>query len=354
MTTLKKTPLSRPLPFRGTVRFRHRPMGLRAVRRAHRYPTASTSATSHDRFSLLGIRPQRVGPRASSDPRVTTLGNASGVPRLVGRRQGGLHVCPRPTRRRATSPARSTRASGRWRSAPWCSTRSVWTGGRRSMLHRRACSRRFANRIEAESGGAAEAAESAWYRGDLHHAHRAFRWLSVELRDMAAAATSAGLDFIVSTEHNTSSANRAWAASTRDGLARRCRRGGHHPARALARRRASARGLGRLAYGPRDGVFAALCRSGSRRRRPRRGRASIGAAAGLGCGSSASAHVDAIEVWNGIVERRRRSVAAHLASTACASGRPDHRGGRQRFSRTEPTCRSGRRPSCTPRTCRPA
>ena len=35
---------------------------------------------------------------------------------------------------------------------------------------------------------------------------------------MAEAATSAGLDFIVSTDHNTSSANRAWAAAASDGL----------------------------------------------------------------------------------------------------------------------------------------
>jgi len=35
---------------------------------------------------------------------------------------------------------------------------------------------------------------------------------------MAAAATSAGLDFIVSTDHNTNSANRAWAATKNDGL----------------------------------------------------------------------------------------------------------------------------------------
>ena len=32
------------------------------------------------------------------------------------------------------------------------------------------------------------------------------------------AATSAGLDFIVSTDHNTSAANRAWAATKNDGL----------------------------------------------------------------------------------------------------------------------------------------
>jgi predicted metal-dependent phosphoesterase TrpH len=51
----------------------------------------------------------------------------------------------------------------------------------------------------------------AWYRGDmhLHTVHSDGRRLPEEV---AAGARAAGLDFIVSTEHNTSSAGRIWGA----------------------------------------------------------------------------------------------------------------------------------------------
>jgi hypothetical protein len=57
----------------------------------------------------------------------------------------------------------------------------------------------------------------AWYRGDLH-THTVHSDGRRRIAEMAAAATSAGLDFIVSTDHNTSSANRAWAVTAHDGL----------------------------------------------------------------------------------------------------------------------------------------
>jgi predicted metal-dependent phosphoesterase TrpH len=50
-----------------------------------------------------------------------------------------------------------------------------------------------------------------WYRGDLH-LHTVHSDGRYEPLEMLAAAGAAGLDFIVSTEHNTSSANRSWAA----------------------------------------------------------------------------------------------------------------------------------------------
>ena len=70
------------------------------------------------------------------------------------------------------------------------------------------------------------------------------------------AATSAGLDFIVSTDHNTSSANRAWAATTDDGLEviageEVTTRHGHWLAIALP-----SGGWIDWRYAPRDGVFA--------------------------------------------------------------------------------------------------
>lgn len=54
-----------------------------------------------------------------------------------------------------------------------------------------------------------------WYRGDLH-THTVHSDGKRQIAEMAEAANGAGLDFIVSTEHNTNSANRAWAA-TADG-----------------------------------------------------------------------------------------------------------------------------------------
>ena len=50
-----------------------------------------------------------------------------------------------------------------------------------------------------------------WYRGDLH-LHSVHSDGQRSLDRLAAEARAAGLDFVVSTEHNTSAANRAWAA----------------------------------------------------------------------------------------------------------------------------------------------
>jgi hypothetical protein len=53
--------------------------------------------------------------------------------------------------------------------------------------------------------------DSGWYRGDLH-LHTVHSDGSHQLEGLADAAQAAGLDFAVSTDHNTSSANRAWSA----------------------------------------------------------------------------------------------------------------------------------------------
>ena len=116
---------------------------------------------------------------------------------------------------------------------------------------------------------------------------------------MAAAATSAGLDFIVSTDHNTSSANRAWAATTNDGLEviageEVTTRHGHWLAIALP-----PGGWIDWRYAPRDGVFATYA-------------ARVRADGGLvvaahpsvplpGCAWGFGYNdVDAMEVWNGL------------------------------------------------------
>ena len=101
---------------------------------------------------------------------------------------------------------------------------------------------------------------------------------------MADAATSAGLDFIVSTDHNTNSANRAWAAAESDGLEviageEVTTRHGHWLAIALP-----PGGWVDWRYAPRDGVFATYAETGPGGRRPGGGRASVGAASGMRMG----------------------------------------------------------------------
>ena len=58
---------------------------------------------------------------------------------------------------------------------------------------------------------------SGWYRGDLH-LHTVHSDGQHQPESLVAAAHAAGLDFIASTDHNTSSANRAWAARRPDGM----------------------------------------------------------------------------------------------------------------------------------------
>ena len=94
-----------------------------------------------------------------------------------------------------------------------------------------------------------------WYRGDLHlhTVHSDGRYRPNEL---LSTARTAGLDFVVSTEHNTTSANRAWAACRTDGLLviageEVTTRHGHWLAIGLP-----PRGWVDWRYGPRDDVFA--------------------------------------------------------------------------------------------------
>ena len=94
-----------------------------------------------------------------------------------------------------------------------------------------------------------------WYCGDLHlhTVHSDGRYRPNEL---LSTARTAGLDFVVSTEHNTTSANRAWAACRTDGLLviageEVTTRHGHWLAIGLP-----PRGWVDWRYGPRDDVFA--------------------------------------------------------------------------------------------------
>ncbi len=136
-----------------------------------------------------------------------------------------------------------------------------------------------------------------WYRGDLH-LHTVHSDGQRHPGELASAAHESGLDFIVSTDHNTNSANRVWPA---------CRTGGLLviPGEEVTTRHGHwlAVGLPPNAwvdwrYAPRDGVFPRFA-------------AEVREGGGLVVAAHPAApvpgslwefgfsHVDALEVWNG-------------------------------------------------------
>jgi len=136
-----------------------------------------------------------------------------------------------------------------------------------------------------------------WFRGDLH-LHTVHSDGQREPDDMIAAARAGGLDFIVSTEHNTNSANRVWPACRTGGLLvipgeEVTTRHGHWLAVGL-----SPHAWVDWRYGPSDGVFPRFA-------------AQVRDNGGLVVAAHPSVplpgaawefgfdHVDALEVWNG-------------------------------------------------------
>jgi predicted metal-dependent phosphoesterase TrpH len=138
---------------------------------------------------------------------------------------------------------------------------------------------------------------AGWYRGDLH-LHTVHSDGQRYPNELVAAAHAGGLDFIVSTDHNTNSANRMWPA---------CRTGSLLviPGEEVTTRHGHwlAVGLSPDAwvdwrYAPRDGVFPRFA-------------AEVREAGGLVVAAHPAAplpgslwefgfdHVDALEVWNG-------------------------------------------------------
>ena len=138
---------------------------------------------------------------------------------------------------------------------------------------------------------------AGWYRGDLH-LHTVHSDGQRNPGELVAAAHVGGLDFIVSTDHNTNSANRVWPA---------CRTGGLLviPGEEVTTRHGHwlAVGLPPHAwvdwrYAPRDGVFPRFA-------------AEVREGGGLVVAAHPAApvpgslwefgfdHVDALEVWNG-------------------------------------------------------
>ena len=136
-----------------------------------------------------------------------------------------------------------------------------------------------------------------WYRGDLH-LHTVHSDGERHPNELASAAQSSGLDFIVSTDHNTNAANQAWPASRTGNLLvipgeEVTTRHGHWLAVGL-----SPRAWVDWRYGPGDGVFPRFA-------------AEVRDAGGLVVAAHPSvplpgsawefgfADVDALEVWNG-------------------------------------------------------
>jgi hypothetical protein len=138
---------------------------------------------------------------------------------------------------------------------------------------------------------------AGWYRGDLH-LHTVHSDGQRHPDELVAAAQAGGLDFIVSTDHNTNSANRVWPA---------CRTGGLLvvPGEEVTTRHGHWLAVGLpphywvdWRYAPRDGVFPRFA-------------AAVREAGGLVVAAHPAAplpgslwefgfdHVDALEVWNG-------------------------------------------------------
>ena len=136
-----------------------------------------------------------------------------------------------------------------------------------------------------------------WYRGDLH-LHTVHSDGVHQPSGLVSAAHAGGLDFIVSTDHNTSAANRAWPACRTDALLvipgeEVTTRHGHWLAVGLP-----SHGWVDWRYGPRDGAFprfAGEVRAG--------GGIVVAAHPAVPLPGSAwefgFAQVDALEVWNG-------------------------------------------------------
>ncbi|ORW32543.1 hypothetical protein AWB91_11415 [Mycobacterium paraense] len=138
---------------------------------------------------------------------------------------------------------------------------------------------------------------AGWYRGDLH-LHTVHSDGQRHPGELVAAAHESGLDFIVSTDHNTNSANRVWPACRTGGLLvipgeEVTTRHGHWLAVGLP-----PGGWVDWRYAPRDGVFPRFA-------------GEVRDAGGLVIAAHPAApvpgslwefgfeHVDGLEVWNG-------------------------------------------------------
>ena len=163
-------------------------------------------STSHDQFSLLGIG-RNVLDLGIFGPAGHELGNAKGFRGWSGGARAGFMLSAvNATPGYLAGPI----DPGSWALAfgpvvlnplgmDWDAEIALTRGVQPSL--RPTWDVHPAGRLDSRPG---------WYRGDLH-THTVHSDGRRRITEMATAATSAGLDFIVSTDHNTNSANRAWA-----------------------------------------------------------------------------------------------------------------------------------------------
>lgn len=250
-------------------------------------------ATSHDQFSLLGIG-RNVLDLGIFGPAGHELGNAAGFRGWSGGARSGFMLSAiNATPGYLAGPI----DQGRWALAlgpvvlnplgmDWHARVTLTRGIAPSLRP-----------VLAVPPAPLRPRQTGWYRGDLH-THTVHSDGKRLIGEMADAATDAGLDFIVSTDHNTNSANRAWAASAgRDLLVvageEVTTRHGHWLAIGLP-----PGGWVDWRYSPRDGVFAGYA-------------GQVRSAGGLVVAAHPSVplpgcawefgyrEVDAMEVWNG-------------------------------------------------------
>ena len=234
-------------------------------------------STSHDQFSLLGIG-RNVLDLGIFGPAGHELGNAAGFRGWSGGARAGFMLSAiNATPGYLAGPI----DPGQWALAlgpvvlnplgmDWQAQIALVRGVQPSLRRSADCRSRPCTTV----------VKPGWYRGDLH-THTVHSDGRRRIEEMAEAATSAGLDFIVSTDHNTNSANRAWAAISGGRLEviageEVTTRHGHWLAVGLP-----PGWLGRLAIRTTRRRLRRLRRPGPRGRRRGGGRASFGAAAGL-------------------------------------------------------------------------
>lgn len=208
-------------------------------------------STSHERFSLLGLA-RNVLDLGIFGPGGHDVGNAAGFRGWSGGARAGFSLSTTDaTPGYLTGPI----DPGRWALALGPVVLNplgmIWQA--QVTLHRgtQPAIQTITNR--APAGQASRG--TGWYRGDLH-VHTIHSDGCSATGDVMTAANAAGLDFVVSTDHNTSSANREWANGITDGLLvvageEVTTRHGHWLAVGLP-----PNGWVDWRYAPRDGLFA--------------------------------------------------------------------------------------------------
>ena len=250
-------------------------------------------ATSHDYFALCGVA-RNVLDLGIFGPAGHCLGNAAGFRGWSGGARDGFVI--------STTDATPGYLAGPidpgvWAVAlgpvvlnPWG---MAWQA--QVTMERGTATAPAGKVIEMPSSPAARGA--GWYRGDLH-LHTVHSDGVHHPSELVSAAHAGGLDFIVSTDHNTSAANRAWPACRTDALLvipgeEVTTRHGHWLAVGLP-----SHGWVDWRYGPRDGAFPRFAGEV-------RASGGIVVAAHPAVPLPGSAwefgfgHVDALEVWNG-------------------------------------------------------